>query len=137
MTQSRSFVDTNVFAYALDQAAGDKRLKAIQLIDDHRDDIVISTQVLIELYAVCTRKLRMERADARQAVEAIAGFTVIETNRDRVLSAAALAESAQISIFDAAIICAAQHADCHVIWTEDLNSGQRFGGPVVKNPFAQ
>lgn len=129
------FVDTNVFAYALDGSAGDKQLSAQQVIDARRHDIVVSTQVLIELYAVCTRKLGMPRSDARAAVEAISGFPVIDTDRTLVLRAAALAERAQLSIFDAAIVCAAQRAECRAIVTEDLNAGQRFGETVIDNPF--
>lgn len=131
------FVDTNVFSYALDQADERKRTQAIRLIDEHRNDIVISTQVLIELYAVCTRKLGMERADARHAVEAITGFPVIATDRDLILNALYLSETADLSIFDATILSAAQHGNCNTLLTEDLNSGQRFGTVVVKNPFAR
>lgn len=137
MTGSRLFVDTNVFAYALDRREQPKRTRALHVIDEHRHDIVVSTQVLIELYAVCTRKLGMGRVDARHAVEAIADFPVIDTDRNLVLSALALADRAELSIFDAAIVCAAQRAGCGVLLTEDLNAGQRFDTVVVENPFAQ
>ncbi|MGH3448521.1 MAG: PIN domain-containing protein [Nocardioidaceae bacterium] len=128
-------VDTNVFAYALDSSEQPKQALAQHLIDQRRDDIVVSTQALVELYAVCTRKLGMDRASARQAVEALTGFGVVDTDRALVLSALALSESAQLSIFDAAIVCAAQRAGCSALLTEDLNTGQRFGDVVVENPF--
>ena len=46
MTDSRVFVDTNVFAYALDSGAGDKQVQAQHVISDRRHDVVVSTQVL-------------------------------------------------------------------------------------------
>lgn len=136
MSSSRVFVDTNVFVYALDGSAGVKQSRAQEVISDHRHDIVVSTQVLIELYAVCASKLGMVRSDARAAVVSVSGFPVIDTDRGLVVQAAALAERAQLSIFDATIVCAAQRADCRAILTEDLNAGQRFGDTVVEDPFA-
>lgn len=129
------FVDTNVFAYALDTSDPAKREQALRLIDLHRDDVVVSTQVLIELHAVCTRKLGMTREGAREAVTAIAGFPVVDTDREMVLDAVALAEASDLSIFDATIVCAAQRARCDVLLTEDLNPGQRIDRVTVRNPF--
>lgn len=135
MSSSRFFVDTNVFAYALDRTECAKQEEAQQVIDRHRGDLVVSTQVLLELYAVCTRKLGMQRADARRAVEAITGFPVIDADRQLIQSALKLAELAQISIFDATIVCAAQRAGCDTVLSEDLNAEQRYNGVVVENPF--
>ena len=129
------FVDTNVFAYALDQADPLKQTRAQQLIDEHRRQIVVSTQVLLELHAVCTGTLGMTRTDATAVVEAISEFPVADTDRALVLLAAALSATAQLSIFDAAIVCAAQRSGCARLLTEDLSAGQRFGDLVVEDPF--
>ncbi len=135
MSGAPTFVDTNVFAYALDATDPAKQARAQAIIGERGGDVVVSTQVMIELYAVCTRKLGMSRADARAAVHTLAGFPVADTDRTLVLQALDLAEQAQLSIFDAAIICAAQRAGCGTILTEDLNAGQRFGDVVIDNPF--
>lgn len=129
------FVDTNVFAYALDASDAGKQARAHQVIDERRRSIVVSTQVLIELHAVCTRKLGMTRTDARAAIEPLGGFPTIDSDRALVLQAMALAEQAELSIFDAAIVCAARRAGCQILLTEDLNAGQAFGELVVENPF--
>jgi len=136
MTSAPVFVDTNVFAYALDRADTTKQRRAQAVIHDHRRAVVVSTQVLFELYAVCTRKLDMDRGDARAAVRAVADFPVTHTDRALALDALQLAATAQLSIFDAAIVCAAQRSRCRTILTEDLDTGQRFGEVVVENPFA-
>lgn len=131
------FVDTNVFAYALDRRDPGKQDRAQEVIDTHRDDIVVSTQVLIELYAVCTRKLTMTADVARSAVEAVSAFPVIDTDRTLVLQGLQLSASAQLSIFDATIVCAAQRAGCHQILTEDLNDQQHLGSVKIVNPFVR
>lgn len=136
MMSTPVFVDTNVFAYALDRADTTKQRLAQTVIHEHRREIVVSTQILFELYAVCTRKLGMDRDDARAAVRAVAEFPVTHTDRALAVDALHLAATAQLSIFDAAILCAAQRSRCHTILTEDLNAGQRFGEVVVENPFA-
>lgn len=135
MSSTRIFVDTSVFAYALDADAGAKQVRAQQVVSAGRHDIVVSTQVLIELYAVCTRKLGMGHDDARSAVTAVSGFPVTDTDRELVLRAISLAGQSQLSVFDAAIVCTAQRSGCRAILTEDLNDGQRFGDVVVENPF--
>lgn len=136
MTGPPVFVDTNVFAYALDTANAEKHRRALQVVDERRREIVVSTQVLIELHAVCTRKLGMDRTDAQTAIEAISAFPVVDADRALVISAMVLADEGQLSIFDAMIVCAAQRFGCPTLLTEDLNAGQRFGEVVVENPFA-
>jgi predicted nucleic acid-binding protein len=136
MTSASVFVDTDVFAYALDRADTTKQRRAQAVIHDHRRAVVVSTQVLFELYAVCTRKLGMDRGDARAAVRAVAEFPVTHTDRALAVDALQLAATAQLSIFGAAIVCAAQRSRCQTILTEDLNAGQRFGEVIIENPFA-
>lgn len=41
----------------------------------------------------------------------------------------------QTSYWDGLIIAAAKKANCHVILSEDLSSGQDYDGVVVNNPF--
>jgi predicted nucleic acid-binding protein len=40
-----------------------------------------------------------------------------------------------LSWYDALIVSAALQAGCDLLFTEDLQHGQRFGGLQVKNPF--
>ncbi len=47
------------------------------------------------------------------------------------------AERYQIPFWDALILAAAQSASAAVLYTEDLNHGQRYGEAVVRNPFQE
>jgi predicted nucleic acid-binding protein len=41
----------------------------------------------------------------------------------------------KLSWYDSLIVAAAIEAKCHVLYTEDLQHGQRFGDLVVTDPF--
>ena len=38
-------------------------------------------------------------------------------------------------VYDALIVAAALQADCAVLYTEDLQHGQKFGSLAIQNPF--
>ncbi len=136
MSLQRAFVDTNVLAYALDASEPAKQERAQHLLSTHGGQLVVSTQVLIELYAVCARKLGMDAADAAAAVRAVARLDVVPTDRGLVLDAVAYAEEKDVSIFDAAIACAAIRAECDTLLSEDLALAARVGELDVVDPFS-
>lgn len=43
----------------------------------------------------------------------------------------------QISNWDAAILAAALESGCVLVYSEDLNHGQDYGGVRVENPFRE
>jgi predicted nucleic acid-binding protein len=53
-----------------------------------------------------------------------------------VLEAIEIQQQYKLSFWDSLIICSAKKSGCDVIWTEDLNNGQRYEGVVVLNPFS-
>jgi len=135
VAEAKAFVDTNVFAYALDAGDVAKQARAAALIEERRRSIVVSTQVLLELFTVCARKLGMTRGEARGVVAAVALFPVVTADRELVLGAAAKAERHQLSIFDAALVEAAARAGCTELLSEDFSDGQEFASVRVRNPF--
>jgi predicted nucleic acid-binding protein len=46
-----------------------------------------------------------------------------------------LARDFKVSFYDALIVAAAMDADCKVLYSEDLQDGQKFGAVTVENPF--
>ena len=135
----RVFIDTNLWAYRLDRREPEKSafirdwLRA--LAREH--DIVISTQVLIELRSVLTRKLKpaLSWQDTRDALEALAGFEVVPASTNLVLDAHELARAEELSWFDALIVEAAIRAGCERLYSEDLDHGRRYGEMAVCNPL--
>lgn len=133
------FVDTNVLLYAEDPTDPAKREIARQLIRSTLFTRIgrLSTQVLIEFFAVATRKLGLDAAMARRRVEIYSSAPVLKPTLDDVLAAIDLHRLHRLSIWDALIIRSAHASGCSVLYTEDLQHGQRFDGLEVIDPFAE
>ena len=133
------FVDTNVWVYAVDAADPVKRERALEATAPRPGrDIVISTQVLTEFYAVVTRKLAVPASleDAEAMVRQLAVLPVVAIDSSLVVAAIAGSRQWQISIWDALILRAADVAGCRRVLSEDLSDGATYGSVVVENPFA-
>ena len=137
----RVFVDTNLWVYRLDRREPDKsafvRDWLRELASEH--DLVISTQVLIEVRSVLTSKLKpaLSWQDTRAALEALASLEVVPANANLVLDAHELARIEQLSWFDALIVEAAMRSGCERLYSEDLGHGRVFDALTVLNPFRQ
>lgn len=136
----RVFIDTNLWAYRLDRRQPEKtRFVAHwlrELASEH--DIVISTQVMIELRSVLTNKLKpaFSPQDTRTALNALVAFEVVNTQANMVLDAHELAHAEQLSWFDALIAEAALRSHCDILYSEDFSHGRKLGGKLlVQNPF--
>jgi predicted nucleic acid-binding protein len=134
----RSFLDTNVLLYTDDHDAPEKQTKALDLFARARlgKTGVISTQVLQEYFAAATRKLGVSAIVARQKVEIFARLDLVLINLSDILGAIDLHRLHQLSIWDALIVRAAQQARCTMLYSEDMQHGQRIDGLEIVNPFA-
>ena len=133
------FVDTNIWVYAVDAADPVKRERALQAIAPVAGrDLVVSTQVLTEFYAVVTRKLAVPVAqdDAGAMVDQLRALPVVAIDGSLVAAAIAGSREWQVSIWDALIIRAAESAGCRRVLSEDLADGRTYGSIVVENPLA-
>ncbi|TMH27669.1 MAG: PIN domain-containing protein [Betaproteobacteria bacterium] len=139
------FFDTNVIVYAYDAADAVRREQALVAVREamRRGRLVISAQVMQEFYSVVVRQRFLQPADAIAALRLLADHTVVPANADSALRALALQQRYQLSVWDALIVQSALDARCALLFSEDLQDGQRFespaaGGPAVTvvNPFA-
>jgi predicted nucleic acid-binding protein len=128
------FLDTNVLAYQFDADRPDKRQRAMEIFRDIAPSAVISTQVLLELHSVLTRKLGFSKSAAREILEVL-DMRVIGADVPLVLDAARTADEQQLSMWDAMILEAAVRGSCHELWTEDLSTGSTLRGVKIVNPF--
>ena len=136
------FVDTNIFVYAYGFDDPEKHAPARRLIRQlaETDSLLISAQVLSEFYNTLARKSReplhqpMKRSPLALAQE-LASFAVVPLDAETALAAMALSETSRISYWDALIVEAALRGGADVLYSEDLNHGQRFDSLVVENPF--
>jgi predicted nucleic acid-binding protein len=139
MSVVKAFFDTNILLYMYGGSDPAKQAKAAELFNAQTRTAraVVSTQVVQEFYAVATRKLGMAREVAGRIVGGLLKLPLIVIDEDAILAALAVEERYQISFWDALIVAAAEASGAQVLYTEDLNDGQRFGQVVVWNPFRE
>lgn len=134
----RTFVDTNVWVYALDDADPAKQDRAREVLAPGPEtDVVISAQVLGEFFVVVTRKLarRVPAPEAEQLVDRMSQLPVVPVDAPLVRAAIAMSLSRSLSYWDALIVAAAEAAGCRRILSEDLAHGETYGTVRVENPF--
>lgn len=136
MNGGRAFFDTNVLLYMYG-ADSRKRECAIALFSEYTgsERLVISTHVVQEFYANGSRKLEMPRHVLSGVVSALLKLPVILVGPAEIVSAIKIEGRYEISFWDALIVAAADAGGAEVLFTEDLNHGQRYGAVMVRNPF--
>ncbi|MCC7059019.1 MAG: PIN domain-containing protein [Burkholderiaceae bacterium] len=136
----RAFFDTNVLVYLFDADAVDKQRLARSLLQREADAgrATVSTQVLQEFFVTVTRKLGtpLGTENAERAVRRLAELSVVPVDTALVLAGIGLSRRLRISLWDALIVGAALQSGSTVLYTEDLQHGQRIDGLTVANPFA-
>ncbi|MCA2702875.1 MAG: PIN domain-containing protein [Microcystis sp. M179S2] len=129
------FIDTNVLIYGYSEDEPDKRQRAIDCV--RSGETWISTQVLNETINVLKRKFSLSYSQIRDAVQEVSkGFPIILVSVNTIEMALNLAERYQYSYFDSLILASALEAGCQILYSEDLQDGQRIENQLmIVNPF--
>ena len=132
-------IETNVIAYSVDADAGDKRLRALHLLDGlDPEDTVLPWQVICEAGAVLTRLLSRGRSHADPAevgAALTARFHITMPSPDLVLRGLRLRANFQVSCWDALLRAACSEAGVTRLYTEDLQSKPVIDGIELLDPF--
>ena len=132
-------VDTNLLVYVQDGRDEAKRDVATELYRRLADrvDVYVGLQVMGELYAVLTRKLKQEPVTARAAVESLVDvFEPFGYAMADVHAALAAAADGVLSYWDALLLSSSARVGCTILISEDMQDGFRFGNITVVAPFA-
>ncbi|HMD49121.1 MAG TPA: PIN domain-containing protein [Bryobacteraceae bacterium] len=132
----KAFFDTNVLLYKYGSDAR-KRTQATALFDEETQsaNILLSTQVVQEFYAAGSRKLGIPRSQLREVTLALLDLPIIVVTAFHIARAIENEQLYTISFWDALILAAAESGGAEVLYTEDLNHGQKYGTVLVQNPF--
>jgi predicted nucleic acid-binding protein len=133
MKTAKSFFDTNVLLYLL-SADNNKANHAEAIIANGG---VISVQVLNEFASVASRKLKMPYPEIRETllvVRAVCSIKAITLETHEL--GLDIAERFRFSLYDSMIVSAALQAGCTVLYSEDMQHGQKIEGQLlITNPF--
>lgn len=133
----KAFFDTNILLYMYGGGDAAKTRQAAAMFAEYsqQDRILLSTQVLQEFYAVALRKVGMPRPALRAVFATLLDLPLVLIDRSQIRAAVEYEERYQISFWDALIVGAAESGGADLLFTEDLNHGQRYGAVMVQNPF--
>jgi predicted nucleic acid-binding protein len=130
----RTFFDTNMLLYASHPTHPKGEVVRSLLLAKTG---VISVQVLNEFANVSRRKLKQAWGEGETAL-----YNLIELCPDPVALdlethtlAVNIAKRFRYSIYDGLILAAAEQAGCSIVYSEDMQDGQRVGTAKIKNPF--
>lgn len=132
-------VDTNVLAYAEGLDDDHRRRMAQRVLGGvSPDDLTIPVQVLGELFNIFRRKMRLSATAAGERIQIWRDIAACpDTSLVILLSAITIAQSHDLSTWDAVILAAAAEAGCRVLLSEDMQHGFTWSGVTVVNPFAE
>ena len=132
------FLDSNVLIYAYDASNARKQEIAQNLVERALlGEIVASTQVLAEFASTLLHKLSpgAKPKDVLTILDVLTPIKLIVPDGELVRRAVEVHAAYGVHFFDGMIVAAAERGGCARIWSEDLNSGQKYFGVTVVNPF--
>jgi len=124
--RDKCFVDTNLWIYLHStDSILEKNKKVVSLIDDHFEDIIISTQVLGEIFSVLIKKGFKKKEQAKEIILNLSEhFEVIGISEQTVRKAVDLSLQYNFSHWDSLIVSSALESGCTILYTEDMQHGQ-------------
>jgi predicted nucleic acid-binding protein len=119
------FLDTNLWVYLHAKSEPQKQSAVKSLVAEHFETILISTQVLGELYNVLTKKKLTSPETARAIIlEMATTFPVTDIDTPKVLSALNVQNKYGYSYWDSLILATALLSDCAIVYSEDMQHKQ-------------
>ncbi len=138
MRDERVSLDTNILIYSIDRDAGEKQLKAIDLIVECATsrDCVLTLQALAEFYFAATRKGKISVETARrQVADWQLLFPTILPSVNTLGNAIDAVRDHKLSFWDAMLWSVARENGVTRLYSEDFQAGQSLGGVEFVNPF--
>jgi predicted nucleic acid-binding protein len=137
---ARFFLDTNIFVYSFDKSSAAKQGRATKLI---REAVatrkgMVSYQVVQEFLNVALRRFiqPLTVEEAQQYLGTVfRPLLAVQSSHALYAEGLRLTAKHRLSWYDSLIVAAAIEGQCGVLYTEDLQHGQRFGDLRVENPF--
>ena len=134
------FLDTNIFIYLFDSSSPKKQRRAKELI---REAVttrkgVISYQVVQEFFNVALKRfsqpLTVPEAE-EYLIKIFHPLLTVHSSEPIFIDALRLSQRYPLSWYDSLIVAAAIAGRCDMLFSEDLQHGQKFGSLQIIDPF--
>ena len=129
------FIDTNLWIYLYSK--NEKADIVKELISANFENIIVSTQVLTELYNVLTKKKLKSKTESKEIVsEIIENFFIFLVDTEIVKKAIEISITYGYSYYDSQIITTAFQNNCKYLYSEDLQHDQVIEKQLkIINPY--
>jgi predicted nucleic acid-binding protein len=139
---AKYFIDTNVFVYSFDSRQPNKKERALGLIQEalRTNSGMISTQVIQEFLNVATQKFAvpLKIDDARAYLRLVMNpLCQIYPSLALYESCLELQAETRYSFYDSLILAAALQGGCDVLYSEDMQDGQKVRNLKIVNPYQE
>lgn len=133
---NRIFLDSNICIYAFAGVTDYKFHVAFQLLSSNPKPF-ISSQVLIETYNASFRKLKLSSGICEENTLILCDIAEIVSLNDIVFRIAiSFIKKYHFSFLDSCIIATAFYNKCAVLYSEDMQHGQKIEDTLtIVNPF--
>ena len=136
----RFFLDTNIFVYSFDRGSPAKAKRSVSLIKEAvtSGKGIVSYQVVQEFLNVALKRFEkpLTIPEAEQYLATVfRPLLSVYASQSLFLEALRLSGRYSLGWYDSLIVAAAIEGGCSVLYSEDLQHGQRIGKLVIQNPF--
>lgn len=137
---AKFFLDTNILIYTLDDDNPGKRDRARALVGEALSESrgCISTQVVQEFLNASLRKFAkpLTPADAQRFLTVVLEpLCTVFAGIDLFQQAITITDRWKFAFYDALIVASAFQAGCPILYSEDLQHGQKVESLQILNPF--
>jgi predicted nucleic acid-binding protein len=137
---AKAFLDTNILVYTFDGLDLAKRETARTMVGSALRDrtAIISYQVIQEFLNVATRKFATPLTEADSALylkQVLNPLCEVHSSIDLYEDALDIQERWKYGFYDSLILAASLAGECDLLFTEDLQHGQKIRDITIINPF--
>jgi predicted nucleic acid-binding protein len=132
-----SFIDTDIFVYAIDAEAKQKHKSALHFLYwiEKEEKIHVSNQIVKELTDTAIRREIFNEAQLVSYLDAFSGHRLSVISLKKTKESVRIKHSYQLSFYDSLIVATAIENNCTKLYSENLNNGQSIEGLKIINPF--
>jgi predicted nucleic acid-binding protein len=134
---AKVLLDTNLWVYFYTKDPLEKTTMVSNLITENRKSLILSTQILGELYNVLTRKKLFTKVETTSIIKILINtFPIHDIDSLKVLKATEISDRYGYTYWDSLIIATALISDCAILYSEDMQHNQQLEGKIrILNPF--
>ena len=134
---SKCFLDSNIWLYALSNQDENRKRKAENLIEKIKNRICLSIQVVNEVCLNLKRKSSFDEVEITRLISSFyINYEVVELNREILLKASELRMKYSFSFWDGLIVASALAANAETLYSEDMQNNLQVENKLkIVNPF--